>query len=96
MAEEGGGVGGREGGGEAVEDSVVGVEDLGRGSEGRGVPVVVRGEDGRLGLSVNSEDVGLKLPWYGSNLMRNKREVEDEEEEQEEGNRRRSNGHGNR
>eukprot|EP00268_Persea_americana_P031544 TRINITY_DN3076_c0_g1_i1.p5 TRINITY_DN3076_c0_g1~~TRINITY_DN3076_c0_g1_i1.p5 ORF type:complete len:105 (+),score=24.42 TRINITY_DN3076_c0_g1_i1:2818-3132(+) len=74
VAKEGGGVGGGEGGGEAMEDGVIGVEDLRRGSEGRGVPVVVRGENGRLGLSVDSEDVGLFGEIRGFRLnLRNKR-----------------------
>ncbi|KAJ1411682.1 hypothetical protein SESBI_20999 [Sesbania bispinosa] len=44
---------------EAVENGVVEMEDTGWFGELRGVPVVVSGEDGRLGFRINPEDEGF-------------------------------------
>ena len=42
-----------------MENGVVSVEDLWGASEFSGVPVVVSGENGGLGLRVNANDVGF-------------------------------------
>ena len=85
---EGGGLGWRERGGEAVEDGGVGVENGGGcggvgGGEERAVPVSVSGEDGGFGVWVDKDDEGFG---FGSGCGGG--EGEEEEEEEREGERR--------
>lgn len=67
---------------EAMENGVVDVEDASGLGELGGVPVVVGGENGGLGLGIDAEDEGLGRVCRGKG--RTLREEEEEEEEEEE------------
>ena len=53
--------------GDAVENGVVYVEDVGFFDELRGVPMVVSGEHGGLGLGIHTKDEGLGSFITGNN-----------------------------